>query len=99
VIEKSGSTYEEEAKEIKQEIWEDYPTIAASFDFYAACSGGTGFVVKLNAYLDFVSDCYIVDAKNTEGTCTSGTLDTLFIVTNLEEGLDKQEAQSNDDKV
>jgi hypothetical protein len=94
VIEKSGSTIEEEMKEIKHEIWEDYHTIAASFDFYAACSGGNGFVVKLNAYADFLGDCCIPD-----GNTGAKELDTLFIITNLEDGLDKQESKQNDDKV
>jgi hypothetical protein len=95
VIEKSGSTFEEEVKEIKQEIWEDYPTIAASFDFYAVCSGGNGFIVKLNAYNDFLGDCEIPD-KNMSST--SKALDTVFIIANLEDGLDAQESKSNDDK-
>ena len=76
-------------------LQEDYLTIMQSYGFYAVCSGGNTFTVKLNSYLDFLNDCQIPD--DTPGASPKN-LDTLFIVTNLEEGLDKQEAKTNDDK-
>ena len=40
---------EQEIESVKEEIWEDYDVICSAFDFYAACSTGDGFTMKLNS--------------------------------------------------
>jgi hypothetical protein len=79
---------------IKEEVLKSWDYINQSFDFYAACSSGDGFQVKLNAFTEFLEDCMIPDEK-----CefvNKMAIDTIFVVTTLDGGLDKEEAASND---
>ena len=49
MLEMSNQAVEEELEQVKQEIWEDYDIMCNAFSFYAACSSGDGFSMKLNA--------------------------------------------------
>jgi hypothetical protein len=80
-----GPEGEREILEIKEEVWEDYDVITHAFDFYAACSKGHGFGVKLNAYSEFLDDCFIPDGAS--GSCTRNILDSIFVATNVVGGL------------
>ena len=87
----------EETEEIRREVWEDYDVIGHAFDFYACCSGGDGFSVKLNAYNDFLTDCYIPEEK--EKKCNKQIFDQIFVVVNVEDtAMTKQENDVNADR-
>ena len=92
-----GDELAREISEIKQEVWEDYDIVASAFDFYAACSTGDGFSIKLNAYSDFLDDCFIPEESE---TCSRMVLDTIFTTVNLEDddGLSKKENAGNADR-
>jgi len=78
-----GPEADKETAEIKKEVWEDYDVITHAFDFYAACSRGSGFSVKLNAYSDFLDDCFIPEENSQH--CSRQVMDTIFVVTNAED--------------
>eukprot|EP00936_MAST-01D_sp_MAST-1D-sp1_P000900 g900.t1 len=67
---------------VKEEIWEDYDVICSAFDFYAACSTGDGFAMKLNSYTDFLDDCFIPEDHE---RCDARVLDEIFTVVNIED--------------
>eukprot|EP00935_MAST-01C_sp_MAST-1C-sp1_P000140 g140.t1 len=91
---------EKEVEEIKEEIQEDYRLMVRCFEYYACASGGDGFMVKLNAYSDFLDDCCIpqekvIDEETGEPKETDANgeriypmsrsaLDTIFLACNLE---------------
>jgi hypothetical protein len=86
-----------EIAEVKQEVWEDYDVITHAFDFYAACSRGNGFSVKLNCYSDFLDDCMIPEEGVKE--CDRGMMDSIFIATNVEDReADKKLNEANADR-
>jgi len=99
VMKATGGTEDDaaaEIEEIKGELWEDFNTISACFDFYSACSSGDGFEIKLNAFSDFLDDCEIPDSgKN--APCNQMVLDTIFKAVNYEEDKKSDLSSVNDD--
>ena len=97
VIQGDEEAFLQEVSEIKQEVWEDYDIITHAFDFYAACSTGDGFSIKLNAYSDFLDDCFIPEESE---ACNQMVLDTIFTSVNLEDddNLTKAENAGNADR-
>jgi len=98
----------EEVEEISHEIYEDYKVMIRCFEYYAAASSGDGFVVKLNAYSDFLDDCQIpqLPELDAEGVPVPGvfpisrsSLDTVFLAANLEHkeaGANDEDSQNDD---
>jgi hypothetical protein len=96
-VEGGDEALQKEILEVKQEIWEDYDVITHAFDFYAACSRGNGFSVKLNCYSDFLDDCMIPEEGVKE--CDRNIMDQIFIATNVEDrGADKKLNEANADR-
>ena len=69
---------DEEVAQIREEVFQDYATIASCFHFYAACSSGGGFQIKLNAFSDFLDDCLI--PEEAPSPCNQMALDTLISI-------------------
>jgi hypothetical protein len=95
--------YINELREVREEIWDRYEIISNCFDYYAAISGGSGVMMKLNSFNVFLDDCHIPEtpepgSKRTPN-CNQSALDTIFQVVNLEEGSSTSEENAlNDDK-
>jgi hypothetical protein len=97
------AVYMNELREVREEIWDRYEIISNCFDYYAAISGGSGVMMKLNSFNVFLDECHIPEspAPGSKRTplCNQSALDTIFQVVNLEEGDSRAEENAlNDDK-
>jgi hypothetical protein len=86
-------------RQLKAALFSVYDIVSDCFDYYAACSGGSGSQMRLNAFSDFLDDCDIPERESkgmTAAPCSQMALDRMFTTANFKDDKGSALSKLND---